>query len=110
MRGVHSSVGRPSAPLPQNFPFPRAHPTPAHTKMADPPPIPALPPYLLLPTVGQGDVCLALPPPIARRPGLNAECADAARPTPAALSSLAHDQQALARARELLAATHTDHL
>jgi hypothetical protein len=77
--------------------------------MADPP-LSALPPYLLLPNVGQGDVSLALPPPVSRRPALGPET-EVARPSPATLSSLlAHDQQAVARARELLLSIQTDHL
>jgi hypothetical protein len=78
--------------------------------MADPPCW--LPPrqYLgRLPNVGQGDVSLALPPPVAPRPALGPD-GDAARPSPADLSVLARDGEALARAADLLAATPTDHL
>jgi hypothetical protein len=79
--------------------------------MPDPPSHAAcwLPPYFPLPNVGQGDVTLALPPIIAPRPPLGPD-GDAARPSPADLSVLARDGEALARARDLLEATRTDHL
>ena len=81
--------------------------------MADPPPggrvnNPHLPAYLLLPNVGQGDVGLALPPVVAPRPPLDAGVG--ARPPPAALSSLARDGPALARARGLLTRMSTYHM